>query len=123
MQISFIVVDAILIASKVVKYKIVILLALVSIIVCQNGFIYTRENFEWAKNVENVNETSYDIVMNIKEITDDNIVLLAPEEYTYDIRQMTGKIELAWSRYVHPDNLLEIYARLYSEKCVTQEDI
>ena len=123
LQISFIVVDAILIASKVVKYKIVILLALVSIIVCQNGFIYTRENFEWAKNVENVNETSYDIVMNIKEITDDNIVLLAPEEYTYDIRQMTGKIELAWSRYVHPDNLLEIYARLYSEKCVTQEDI
>lgn len=124
LQLTFIVVDAISIALRIVKYRAVVLLMVVGIIVCQNGYIYTRDNFDWIKNPENVNETSYSIVKSLdKECKSEDVVLFAPEEYTYDIRQMTGKIKLAWSRYVHPDDLLENYNRFYFERLSTEEDI
>ena len=124
LQLTFIVVAAICIVARNVQYRMPMLFMVICIVLCQNGFIYIRENFEWIKNPEKANATSYNIVKTLEDDSiSEDITIFAPEEYTYDIRQISGKIKLAWSRYAHPEDLCGIYSYIYENRTISQDMI
>ncbi len=101
------------------RWKIIIayVFMIICLILCGKPII-TSTNFTRAYNSEKISETSKNIADVIIAESGDNQRLMVPEEYSYEIRQYTGEIELVWSRYMVDNykmiNKTNIYEKLYN---------
>ncbi|MBR3834628.1 MAG: hypothetical protein IKJ73_09930 [Lachnospiraceae bacterium] len=128
LQMTFIIVGALSIIMDWLKSKRILILFMFGVIIFSCGKnIYTRDNFDFALNAENISDTSKNVVDCLKNRDEESIKLMLPLEYAIEIRQYTGEVQLVYSRYVRSEYLLnddletysilqDIYSRLFTLK-------